>query len=82
MMQHKGFVVETDHQYASLMKYKTAVAEVCGWLAKHGYSGSCRVMRHYNPMAGTVYGLYDEQRASHRKMREAMESAKGHERGN
>ena len=72
ILEHKGFLVEADHSYAYSMQYSAAFEEVSDWLAEHGYDGTLKTLGHFDPSAGAVYCLYDEDRISLERMHQEL----------
>lgn len=72
ILEHKGFVLESDHPYAYSMQYGTAFKDVIEWLAEHGYKGNLDTDGHFDPYAGAVYGLFDKDRISREKMHKEL----------
>lgn len=72
IMEHKGFIVEADHPYAYSMQYPEAFNDVSEWLAKNGYEGNLATDGHFEPYAGAVYGLFDEDRISREEMHKEL----------
>lgn len=72
ILERKGFLVEADHCYAYSMQHSAAFEEVGNWLAEHGYDGTLKTLGHFDPDAGAVYGLYDEDRISFERMRKEL----------
>lgn len=66
VLNHKGFVLESDHCYAYAMQYEKAFEDVKGWLNQHGYVGDLDNIGAYDGVA--VYGLYDENVISYEQM--------------
>lgn len=63
IMEDKGFVLESDHQYAYEMQYSDAYDDVVEWLEQHGYNGKLDNVGLFEGVA--VYALYDESRISY-----------------
>ena len=72
IMERKGFIVEADHPYAYSMQYPEAFNDVSEWLAKNGYEGNLVIDGHFEPYAGAVYGLFDEDRISREEMHKEL----------
>jgi len=66
ILEEKGYVLESDHQYAYWMQYKEAVDDVVEWLMENNYDGTIKTSGSYEDIA--VYGIYDSEKITYEEM--------------
>lgn len=70
ILEIKGYIVESDHNYAYKMQYSDAFEDVKDWLYKQGYDGNLIEAGAYHGVA--VYGLYDDTKVTLEEMQNEL----------